>query len=163
MNGQSQVLPGGGHASREGINMAAAPRTVLISGCSSGIGLELAVQLAHDPKKRYQGKRCRAALGGSRVETASPALSPLPVSPSCTCGLGENSGCMPSSSPSRNHPLILQIFLEHLLGVLNAGNTTGDEIDKNLSPRDGVMRGGERERAINRYKEIVAISGGNKC
>ncbi|KAL4828356.1 hypothetical protein H8958_011505 [Nasalis larvatus] len=54
MNGQSQVLPSGGHASREGINMAAAPRTVLISGCSSGIGLELAVQLAHDPKKRYQ-------------------------------------------------------------------------------------------------------------
>nr|XP_012291811.1 retinol dehydrogenase 8 isoform X1 [Aotus nancymaae] len=54
MNGESQVLPGRGHTSREGINMAAAPRTVLISGCSSGIGLELAVQLAHDPKKRYQ-------------------------------------------------------------------------------------------------------------
>ncbi|XP_008056363.1 retinol dehydrogenase 8 [Carlito syrichta] len=34
--------------------MAALPRTVLISGCSSGIGLELAVQLAHDPQKRYQ-------------------------------------------------------------------------------------------------------------
>uniref|UniRef100_A0A2K6V796 Retinol dehydrogenase 8 n=1 Tax=Saimiri boliviensis boliviensis TaxID=39432 RepID=A0A2K6V796_SAIBB len=54
MDGESQVLPGRGHTSREGINMAAAPRTVLISGCSSGIGLELAVQLAHDPKKRYQ-------------------------------------------------------------------------------------------------------------
>ncbi|KAL2764320.1 retinol dehydrogenase 8, partial [Daubentonia madagascariensis] len=34
--------------------MAAAPRTVLISGCSSGIGLELAVQLARDPRQRYQ-------------------------------------------------------------------------------------------------------------
>ncbi|XP_053441519.1 retinol dehydrogenase 8 [Nycticebus coucang] len=34
--------------------MAAAPRTVLISGCSSGIGLELAVQLAHDSRQRYQ-------------------------------------------------------------------------------------------------------------
>ncbi|XP_004442668.1 PREDICTED: retinol dehydrogenase 8 [Ceratotherium simum simum] len=34
--------------------MAEAPRTVLISGCSSGIGLELAVQLAHDPRQRYQ-------------------------------------------------------------------------------------------------------------
>ncbi|XP_048651291.1 retinol dehydrogenase 8, partial [Marmota marmota marmota] len=34
--------------------MASSPRTVLISGCSSGIGLELAVHLAHDPKQRYQ-------------------------------------------------------------------------------------------------------------
>ncbi|XP_008576251.1 PREDICTED: retinol dehydrogenase 8 [Galeopterus variegatus] len=34
--------------------MAAAPRTVLISGCSSGIGLELAVQLARDPRQRYK-------------------------------------------------------------------------------------------------------------
>ncbi|XP_037673851.1 retinol dehydrogenase 8 [Choloepus didactylus] len=34
--------------------MAEEPHTVLISGCSSGIGLELAVQLAHDPRKRYQ-------------------------------------------------------------------------------------------------------------
>ncbi|XP_032739393.1 retinol dehydrogenase 8 [Lontra canadensis] len=34
--------------------MADAPRTVLISGCSSGIGLELAVQLAHDHRHRYQ-------------------------------------------------------------------------------------------------------------
>ncbi|KAL1782307.1 retinol dehydrogenase 8 [Sigmodon hispidus] len=34
--------------------MASQPRSVLISGCSSGIGLELAVQLAHDPKQRYQ-------------------------------------------------------------------------------------------------------------
>ncbi|XP_006898895.1 PREDICTED: retinol dehydrogenase 8 [Elephantulus edwardii] len=34
--------------------MAGAPRTVLISGCSSGIGLELAVQLAHDSRQRYQ-------------------------------------------------------------------------------------------------------------
>ncbi|XP_012789967.2 retinol dehydrogenase 8 [Sorex araneus] len=32
----------------------AAPRTVLISGCSSGIGLELAVKLAHDPRQRYR-------------------------------------------------------------------------------------------------------------
>ncbi|XP_012496833.1 PREDICTED: retinol dehydrogenase 8 [Propithecus coquereli] len=34
--------------------MATTPRTVLISGCSSGIGLELAVQLARDPRQRYQ-------------------------------------------------------------------------------------------------------------
>nr|XP_004667468.1 retinol dehydrogenase 8 [Jaculus jaculus] len=34
--------------------MASESQTVLISGCSSGIGLELAVQLAQDPKKRYQ-------------------------------------------------------------------------------------------------------------
>ncbi|XP_020021362.1 retinol dehydrogenase 8 [Castor canadensis] len=34
--------------------MASPPQTVLISGCSSGIGLELAVHLAHDPRQRYQ-------------------------------------------------------------------------------------------------------------
>ncbi|XP_068034044.1 LOW QUALITY PROTEIN: retinol dehydrogenase 8-like, partial [Anomalospiza imberbis] len=31
----------------------ATPRTVLVTGCSSGIGLEVAVQLARDPQKRY--------------------------------------------------------------------------------------------------------------
>ncbi|XP_061470504.1 retinol dehydrogenase 8 isoform X2 [Rhineura floridana] len=31
----------------------AAPRTVLITGCSSGIGLHMAVQLAQDPRKRF--------------------------------------------------------------------------------------------------------------
>ncbi|XP_070348063.1 retinol dehydrogenase 8 isoform X6 [Equus asinus] len=34
--------------------MAEPPRTVLISGCSTGIGLELAVQLAQDPRQRFQ-------------------------------------------------------------------------------------------------------------
>ncbi|MEJ1283781.1 hypothetical protein NN561_014756 [Cricetulus griseus] len=34
--------------------MASQPRSVLISGCSSGIGLELAVLLAHDHRQRYQ-------------------------------------------------------------------------------------------------------------
>ncbi|XP_069915311.1 retinol dehydrogenase 8 isoform X3 [Oryctolagus cuniculus] len=34
--------------------MASSARTVLVSGCSSGIGLELAVQLARDPRQRYQ-------------------------------------------------------------------------------------------------------------
>eukprot|EP00073_Rattus_norvegicus_P049135 XP_017451410.1 PREDICTED: retinol dehydrogenase 8 isoform X1 [Rattus norvegicus] len=38
----------------ERISMASQPQRVLISGCSSGIGLELAVQLAHDPRQRYQ-------------------------------------------------------------------------------------------------------------
>ncbi|KAK2494604.1 hypothetical protein MC885_020161 [Smutsia gigantea] len=36
------------------MNMAGTPRTVLISGCSSGIGLQLAAQLARDPRQRYQ-------------------------------------------------------------------------------------------------------------
>nr|XP_036866219.1 retinol dehydrogenase 8-like [Manis javanica] len=34
--------------------MAGTARTVLISGCSSGIGLQLAAQLARDPRQRYQ-------------------------------------------------------------------------------------------------------------
>ncbi|PKU27925.1 retinol dehydrogenase 8 [Limosa lapponica baueri] len=31
-----------------------APRTVLVTGCSSGIGLAVAVRLAQDPQQRYQ-------------------------------------------------------------------------------------------------------------
>lgn len=44
--------------------MADLAQTVLISGCSSGIGLELAVQLAHDSRQRYQGKVPRVGLRG---------------------------------------------------------------------------------------------------
>ncbi|KAG8523186.1 Complement C3 [Galemys pyrenaicus] len=43
--------------------MAAMPRTVLISGCSTGIGLELAVMLAHDPGQRYQVMATMRDLG----------------------------------------------------------------------------------------------------
>lgn len=43
--------------------MAGTARTVLISGCSSGIGLQLAAQLARDPRQRYQGKGSRAGVG----------------------------------------------------------------------------------------------------
>lgn len=57
--------------------MADTPRTVLISGCSSGIGLELAVQLARDPKQRYHGKGSRAGAERTGVSVASqdPLLS----------------------------------------------------------------------------------------
>jgi hypothetical protein len=54
--------------------MASQQRTVLISGCSSGIGLELALQLAHDPRQRYQGKAtasgtvyCHSLLGAGWI------------------------------------------------------------------------------------------------
>ncbi|KAK2510818.1 hypothetical protein Q9233_017408 [Columba guinea] len=33
---------------------APAPRTVLVTGCSSGIGLAVAVKLAQDPQQRFQ-------------------------------------------------------------------------------------------------------------
>lgn len=33
-----------------------APRTVLVTGCSSGIGLAVAVRLAQDPQRRFQGE-----------------------------------------------------------------------------------------------------------
>lgn len=61
--------------------MADLPRTVLISGCSSGIGLELAVQLAHDSRRRYQGKGPRAGRRGTGVGVASRTLSPLALFP----------------------------------------------------------------------------------
>ncbi|KAI4583850.1 hypothetical protein MJG53_007129 [Ovis ammon polii x Ovis aries] len=56
--------------------MADAPRTVLISGCSSGIGLELAVQLAHDPRQRYQVVATMRDLGkkGTLEAAAGKAL-----------------------------------------------------------------------------------------
>nr|XP_035975546.1 retinol dehydrogenase 8 isoform X2 [Halichoerus grypus] len=56
--------------------MADAPRTVLISGCSSGIGLELAVQLAHDHRQRYQVVATMRDLGkkGTLEEAAGDAL-----------------------------------------------------------------------------------------
>lgn len=77
--------------------MADPPRTVLISGCSSGIGLQLAVQLARDPRQRYQGKGLRAGLGGAGLGTASRASAPLALLPPALpfhlhWGLGEDPG-----------------------------------------------------------------------
>lgn len=37
-------------------------KVVLITGCSSGIGLRIAVTLAKDEKKRYHGKKMRFLL-----------------------------------------------------------------------------------------------------
>ncbi|KAM5233261.1 retinol dehydrogenase 8 isoform 3-T3 [Hipposideros larvatus] len=56
--------------------MADFPRTVLISGCSSGIGLELAVQLAHDSRQRYQVVATMRDLGkkGTLEAAAGEAL-----------------------------------------------------------------------------------------
>ncbi|XP_004595551.2 retinol dehydrogenase 8 [Ochotona princeps] len=56
--------------------MASSPRTVLISGCSSGIGLELAVQLARDPRQRYHVVATMRDLGkkGALEEAAGDAL-----------------------------------------------------------------------------------------
>ncbi|XP_007526078.1 retinol dehydrogenase 8 [Erinaceus europaeus] len=56
--------------------MAAAAQTVLISGCSSGIGLELAVRLARDPQKRYLVVATMRDLGKKKTleEAAGDAL-----------------------------------------------------------------------------------------
>ncbi|XP_036983211.2 retinol dehydrogenase 8 isoform X2 [Artibeus jamaicensis] len=58
------------------MNMADPPRTVLISGCSSGIGLQLAVQLARDPRRRYQVVATMRDLGkkGTLEAAAGEAL-----------------------------------------------------------------------------------------
>ncbi|XP_001368024.1 retinol dehydrogenase 8 [Monodelphis domestica] len=48
------------------------PRTVLITGCSSGIGLQLAVKLAQDPQQRYHVIATMRDLGKKeKLETAA--------------------------------------------------------------------------------------------
>lgn len=95
--------------------MADAPRTVLISGCSSGIGLELAVQLAHDPRQRYQGKGAWGWGGQARQDRSghgfpgplgSPQLFPLVHAFSCLGELGENPEHQEAPFPPLlvNHP-----------------------------------------------------------
>lgn len=37
-------------------------KTVLITGCSSGIGLKIAIQLAKDPEQRYHGEKSWATV-----------------------------------------------------------------------------------------------------
>lgn len=39
-------------------------KVVLITGCSSGIGLRMAVMLAKDPQKRFHGRSFRNRLQG---------------------------------------------------------------------------------------------------
>uniref|UniRef100_A0A8B9TI79 Ketoreductase domain-containing protein n=1 Tax=Anas platyrhynchos TaxID=8839 RepID=A0A8B9TI79_ANAPL len=53
-----------------------APRTVLVTGCSSGIGLAVAVRLAQDPQRRFQVIATMRDLSkkGKLEEAAGPAL-----------------------------------------------------------------------------------------
>lgn len=99
------AFPGRGHVPRLRISMATPRRTVLISGCSSGLGLELAVQLARDPKQRYQGKGPPPQNG----RDPGPAPSAVPSPPAAPQGRGEpgalrkRPGLSPSASPLTPH------------------------------------------------------------
>jgi len=49
--------------------------TVLITGCSSGIGLGLAARLAADPARRFRGKGATGGLAPGGL-TAAPRRAP---------------------------------------------------------------------------------------
>lgn len=130
------------------------PRTVLISGCSSGIGLELAVQLARDSRQRYQGKWPRAGRRGAGVGMASAPLGGFhqPFPSSCICGLGEDPG--PVVAPSHLSLGINPSSNEHFLSaywmpgtVLGAGNTAVNKTD----PEQWYSGGGEGGQTISRF------------
>lgn len=89
--------------------MADCPRTVLISGCSSGIGLELAVQLARDSGQRYQGKGARAGLRGAGVGMASRTLTLIPLAlPFQLLGEDTHGDPLPTS-PHESSPHLMNI------------------------------------------------------
>lgn len=49
-------------------------KVVLITGCSSGIGLRMAVMLAKDPQKRFHGRCFENRLHGKTVWVRLPGL-----------------------------------------------------------------------------------------
>lgn len=55
--GLGQLLLKAGGWGERGRGHTMAPKTVLITGCSSGIGLALAVRLARDKQRRFRGER----------------------------------------------------------------------------------------------------------
>lgn len=110
--------------------MADLRRTVLISGCSSGIGLELAVQLAHDSRQRYQGKEPRAGLRGQEwVQRPGPsaplALFPLALPFQLLLwargGPRTHGGPLPTS-PHESSPHLMT-FLEPLLDAMHCSRS----------------------------------------
>lgn len=121
--------------------MAEPPRTVLISGCSTGIGLELAVQLAQDPRQRFQGKGPRAAEAGRgghgfRGPPALPALAPQPI-PSAACVW------------AWKHPLMQRIF--HLPSVRHCSRCCKCSCEQHTETKtsplgSGVMEEGREDR-----------------
>ncbi|XP_068778859.1 retinol dehydrogenase 8 [Struthio camelus] len=94
-----------------------APRTVLITGCSSGIGLAVAVRLAQDPQRRFQVIATMRDLGKKEKleEAAGPALGrTLSIQRLDVCSESSVAECMGSIPGGRVDVLVNNAGVGHV-------------------------------------------------
>ncbi|XP_062454311.1 LOW QUALITY PROTEIN: retinol dehydrogenase 8 [Rhea pennata] len=94
-----------------------APRTVLITGCSSGIGLAIAVRLAHDPQHRFQVIATMRDLRKKEKleEAAGPALGrTLSIQRLDVCSDSSVAECMGSIPGGRVDVLVNNAGVGHI-------------------------------------------------
>lgn len=93
------------------------PRTVLITGCSSGIGLAVAVRLAQDPQQRFHGKErgrdpsmlSREGTHGPMSATARRGREPFGMGPQAGEGAAFGVPVHPAPEPFSPQPPGLEV------------------------------------------------------